>query len=397
MRRYSIFFLTAFILLIAACSTINVHHVENSNAMAMNDGIYYSLPKTVISIEVTVDKINKVKGPYSEFAAKYLGISNVISENSVSYSLENVKINSYSIPDPAQYYFVELPKCGHKKNAVLMQLSESEIINSINAPAETKTNNGTNTSIETTDELNMSPVQPFLSSSLSETFDTIIEKINLDTTVLMKKVVKRITVEKTEEQKAKEASDFIMKVKGEKFNIIRGFAEIAYSKESIEYMTQQLDKLETEYLNLFTGITVKHQQKYYFIFNPTYTETPIFTSLFRFSAKEGIVDTSNYHGDNVYMQIQRFGNTRVVSDFEKAKTDPKKKTHGYYYRIPEYANVSIYCNDKLKAESNLLINQFGAISELPIKKNLKVSYYPNSGSLKTVSTKKRWFHHFEHH
>jgi uncharacterized lipoprotein YehR (DUF1307 family) len=383
-------------LLIAACSTINVHHVENTKAKVMNDGVYYSLPKTMISVEVTVDKINKVKGPYSDYAAKYLGISNVISENSVSYSLANVKINSYSVPDPAQYYFVELPKCGHRKNAVMMQLSESGIINSINAPAETKPNSEANSAIETTDALNEPPSLTFLSSNLAETFDTSIVQVYLDTSFLTKKVIKRVTVEKTEEQKAKEASDLLMKIRGEKFNMIRGFAEVNYSKESIEYMTQQLDKLENEYLNLFTGITVKHQQKYYFVFNPSYTENTVSTPLFRFSAKEGILDTTNNHGDNVYLSIQRSGNTKVVADFEKAKTDTKKKKHGYYYRIPEYATVSIVCNDKIKAESNLLIDQYGAVSELPIKKSLKITYYPNSGSLKTVSYKKRWFHFWGH-
>ncbi|MGD0712275.1 MAG: DUF4831 family protein [Bacteroidales bacterium] len=397
MRRYSLYFLTTIALLIAACSTINVHHVENSKAAVMNDGIYYSLPKTVISVEVTVDKINKVKGPYSEYAAKYLGISNIIGENSVSYSLGNIKINSYSVPDPAQYYFVELPKCGHKKNAVILQLSESGIINSINAPGEMKSSNGVNPATEKTDELNEPPSLTFLSSGLAETFDTSIIPVYLDTTFLMKKVIKRITVEKTDEQKAKEVSDLIMKVKGEKFNMIRGYDEVNYSKESIEYMTQQLDKLETEYLNLFTGITVKHQLKYYFVFNPSYTENQVFTPLFRFSYKEGIVDTSNSHGENVYLHIQRSGNTKVVADFEKAKTDAKKKLHGYNYRIPEYTTVSILSNDKVKAETNILIDQYGAISELPIKKNLNISYYPNSGSLKTVAYKKRWFHFGGHH
>jgi hypothetical protein len=397
MRRYSLLFLTVIILLIAACSTINVHHVDNSKVAVMNDGIYYALPKTAISVEVTVNKINKVKGPYSEYAAKYLGISNVISENSISYSLENVKISSYSVPDPAQYYFIELPKCGHRKNAVMLQLSESGIINSINAPCEMKPTNETNLAIGTTDALNEPPSLTFLSSNIAETFDTTIIPVYLDTTFLMKKVIKRITFEKTDEQKAKEVSDLIMKVKGEKFNMIRGYAEVNYSKESIEYMTQQLDKLENEYLNLFKGITVKHQLKYYFVYNPSNAESTVFTPLFRFSSKEGIVDTSNANGDNIYLHIQRLGNTKVVADFEKAKTDAKKKTHGYYYRIPEYATVTVLSNDKVKAETNILIDQYGTISELPIKKNLKVSYYPNSGSLKTVSYKKTWFHFGGHH
>ena len=387
-NRYRICFLAFLMISATACSTINVRHVDNRGEPPKNDGLYYSLPKTAVTMEVTVNKISRIKGPYAAYADKYLGLSNIITENSISFSLDNIKMDSYSIPDPEQYYFVEIPKGCRKKNPVLLQLSEAGLVNGINNNDEIKSSiSAATSSVEISEDLNEPSAQFSVNSNLAESFDTIIEKVNLDTITIEKKVLKKILIEKTNEQKAKEAADFIMRVKEGKFNLITGFSEVNYSKESMEYMSVQLDKMETEYLNLFTGITVKRQLKYYFTFVPSYTENSIYMPVFRFSAKDGIIDTSGYKGDNVYIKIDRFDNTKPLSAFDNAKQNPKKKTHGFYYRIPDYAMVSVIYNDKVKADANILINQFGVVAELPAKKSLKILFYPNSGAVKSVEIK----------
>ena len=396
-KNYKTIFLFVFIIVLASCATINVHHLNTSGDKPKNGGVYYSLPKTVITVEVTLSKTYKVKGPYTAYAEKYLGLSNVITENSTTYDLAGIKLNSYSIPDPDQYYFVEVPRRCHKKNNVLLQLSESGIISNVNDYGEARANMKYDSVAHISSEELVEPTaQSFINSNLAESFDTLIEKVILDTITIEKKVLKKIFVEKTIEQKAKEAADFIMQAKEGKFNILTGFSEVNYSKESVEYMSNQLDKIEREYLNLFTGITVTHQLKYYFTYIPDSTENSIKLPLFRFSPKEGIVDTSSYYGDNVYLKIGRYNSTKQLAGFNEWKLNARQKTHGYYYRIPEYANVSMIYNDKIKAESNLLVDQFGVICELPVSKKLKASFYPNSGSLKTITIGKR-FHHFHHH
>ncbi len=398
MKKYKLYFVALLMIAITACSTINVKHVDAKSEIPKNDGIYYSLPKTAVTVEVTVDKIYKVKGPYFDYANKYLGLSNVISENSTTYNLDNIKLSSYTIPDPNQLYFVEVPNGCKKKNDVFLQLSESGIISGVNDFNEMKPVSGTvSSSVETQEDLSDPSAQMFINSNLAESFDTIIEKVNLDTITIEKKVLKKIMIEKTIEQKAKEAADYIMRVKESKFNLLSGYSEVNYSKESIEYMNDQMDKQEQEYLNLFTGITVKHKLKYYFTYVPSDIENEISTQLFRFSPKQGVVDTSSFYGDNVIMQIIPFGSTSQLESFNKVKQDPKKKTHGFYYRIPEYAKVSIILNNKVKEESNILIDQFGVVSELPANKKMKATYYPNSGSLKTIAFKKRKHYSFSHH
>lgn len=396
-KRYKVIFFAIVIIGLASCATLNVRHLDTTGEKPKNGGIYYSLPKTVVTIEVTLNKTYKVKGPYASYAQKYLGLSNIITENSTSYDLAGITLNSYSIPDPDQYYFIEVPKGCRKNNSVFLQLSESGIVSSINDYSDLKTFvKSDSLSHLSAEELVEPTAQSFINSNLAESFDTIIEKVNLDTITIEKKVLKKTFVEKTIEQKAKEAADFIMQLKEGKFNLLTGYNEVNYTQESIKYMTSQLDKMEEEYLNLFTGITVTHKMKYYFTYEPSYTNNTINLPLFRFSAKEGIVDTSSFYGDNVYVKIEKYNCTKQLASFNEWKANPKQKTHGYYYRIPEYAKVSMIYNDKVKAESNLLIDQFGAVCELPANKKLKASFYPNSGSLKSITLKKK-FHHFHRH
>ena len=204
-------------------------------------------------------------------------------------------------------------------------------------------------------------------------------------------------VEKSIEQKAKDAADLIMRTNEGKFNTLTGYSEVNYSKESLKYMCDQLSKMEKEYLNLFTGVTKKRQLKYYYTYVPAYTESIIYLPLFRFSTKDGIVDTAGYHGESVYIRIERSGNTKQTAIYEKAKINAKAKSHGFDYCIPEYAKVSMICNDKVRTESNILISQFGAVCQLPAGKKLRANFYPNSGSLNTIAVKNKGHHRFWHH
>jgi hypothetical protein len=117
-KRYKVIF-SAFVLIgFASCATISVRHLDTNGDKPKSGGVYYSLPKTIVTVEVTLNKTYKVKGPYSSYAQKYLGLSNIITENSTSYDLAGITLNSYSVPDPDQYYFVEVPKGCHENNSV---------------------------------------------------------------------------------------------------------------------------------------------------------------------------------------------------------------------------------------------------------------------------------------
>jgi len=64
--------------------------------------------------------------------------------------------------------------------------------------------------------------------SVFEKVDTIIRKINVDTMTVERQYYKRTMIEKTPEQKAQEAADFITKIKDNRFTLISGTSEVNY-------------------------------------------------------------------------------------------------------------------------------------------------------------------------
>jgi len=214
LRKFRAYFFATLMIVATSCSTsINVKHVSADSEKIKNEGVYYSLPKTVVTVEANISKIYKIKGPYADYASKLLGLTNVITENSSSYSLDNMKIDSYSIPDPDQYYFVEIPRSCHKRNSVLLQLSESGIITSINDLNKLNVKTNPSDTLEVQSDVITKPFNyAFVNSNQTATFDTIIQTINADTASFKKETIKKVYVEKTIEQKAKEAADYIMKI-----------------------------------------------------------------------------------------------------------------------------------------------------------------------------------------
>lgn len=366
------------------CSSINVVHIDKDKVPEKKQGYYYALPQTVLIINVSVRKTDKIKGPYSAYASKYLGLTNVITQNSTSYDISEVNISTYVEPDPDQYYFIRTK--GKFKDIInYLEFNEAGLINSINEP----NNNSTlNTSSQVNDDNAFQQIELFAKLSaennLYEKVDTIIEKVNLDTVTIEKKILKKTLVEKSMEQKAKDAADFLMQLKETKFHLLNGYNEVNYTKESIEYMNTQLDKMENEYLTLFSGLTVTHNLKFSFTYIPD--ENEVSRPLFKFSQKDGIISFTdeNIPGDTFFVNVFRNFEIEKLSYYfaNKEKTNGSKR--GIYYRIPQYSKVTISKSDQNYADVNLLIAQFGILTNLPPKKH-KVQFYPNTGAIKTIT------------
>jgi hypothetical protein len=384
------------VLLFSACSTINVSHVDSSSIVEKSEGIYYALPKTVVQVAVTVERTDVVEGPFSTYASKYLGLSDVITENKTSYAISSVNFDTYSIPDPEQYYFIETGKM--KKKHLMLNFGDYAILEGVNNGfAKWNERFAKDSTVSDLDDISQVPVQNFINPNIAEAFDTIIEKINLDSTVIVKKTLKKIYVEKTNEQKAKEAADFIMEVEQSRIALLTGYSEVNYSKETIEYMADKLEKLKVEYLNLFTGITVKHSQIYYFTYIPQTGYNEVNLPLLRFSDKYGICDTSDYKGESVYFNLRSSGSTTNLKDYELSRMYVKEKNTGISYRIPEKADLTLIYNDKQLATSQFMIAQLGAVSELQAKGIRSLSLDSESGSIEKIVYGKRGRFFFHHH
>jgi hypothetical protein len=372
------------IVLLTACqSSYNVVQVSPDALPSNRDGMFYALPRTFVNIEITITKTDYFKGPYAEFAERYLGLKGVEIQNFTRFEISDVTFKTYTEPDPEHYYFVEFGKRGFDKSALFtLGLTEAGLIQSVNEPAEKV--DVEKTSYSRSDYLiDNSKTFFFPGANVYEKVDTIIEQITVDTLIVEKQTLKRTLVEKTTDQKAREAADFINKIRDNRFNMITGFQEVAYEKATIQFMYESLEELEKEYVKLFTGLTTTSTLKYRFSYLPEGNVYNFSMPLFKFSSKHGIVMENHPYGEMVYVVVERGQNTVQLEPFVKKLSEIKRKKHGFYYRIPEYAKFSLKQGITTKAEATFLISQFGVIHSLPPGKS-KLLFYGNSGAVKTA-------------
>lgn len=388
MRKVFVMFLVIHLIFSGVSfSQINVIRVDNNAMPQTGEGCFYSLPRTVVKIEVRIDRIENYKGPYADYALRYLGLKNVVFTNSVEYKISDIAITTYPEPDPDQYYFVELGEKISKgeKPASLSLNNAGLILGTIPEARDTisKEDNVINHEESSTESAADAFGELFKYSadvSVFEKIDTIIKKINIDTMTLERQYLKRTMVEKSPEQKAKEAADFISKIKDNRFNLISGYQEVNYNQETLEFMDTQLKQLEKEYLKLFTGVnlhkTLIFSFKYIPLPNQINTEIP----LFKFLRTKGIVDLDEPGGKVITIKIQRVGNTTMVASYLN-RAEKETKVHGFYYRIPELARVMVKLDEFTQEETQCLINQLGLVTFLPANR-WKVRFHEETGGIK---------------
>ncbi|MCX6250975.1 MAG: DUF4831 family protein [Bacteroidetes bacterium] len=367
---------------------INVIHIDNNAQPEGKEGIFYALPRTIIRIDVTIDKIENYKGPYSEYALRFLGLKNVVIANSVEYKINSIRITTAAEPDPDQYYFLELGnRSGSKIATELLTLSEAGLIlGTIPEKKDTvaKTEKTTIAESPVISETDVFPEIFKYSADMNvfEKVDTIIRKVNIDTMTLERQFLKRTIVEKAPEQKAKDAADYITKIKDNRFNLVSGFQEVNYGKETLEYMDNQLKMLEKEYMKLFTGISQHKSLKFSYAYTPNPNQVNTEVPIFKFLKGKGLMDLDEPGGKIITIKVQRSGTTGSVAAYLK-RTGDKSKDHGFFYRIPELARVIVKFSENLTEETQCLVSQLGIVTYLPSDKG-KVQFYKETGGIKSL-------------
>ena len=375
-----LFIVTGYFL--TGCSMV-VDVVKISNTVEPNKkpGYFYALPHNYIKVEVVVDETELIKGPYADFSEKYLGLTNVIKSNSTNYEISEYKISSVAEPDPDQYYHVRVRNANcKKKNDFAMQLSESGLM--INTTANSDLVKADKPTVTTEEEGNVYPdiFKSYTDLNIFEKIDTIIEKVSIDSGIVEKITFMRSMVSKTPEQKAKEAADFIIKVKENRFNLISGFQEVNYDKETFKHMNDELEKMETEYRKLFTGISFTKKITYSFYYLPDEFKPIDSLVLFKFSKLKGVLDTTHSYGEEVYLKIIKSGITDTLKVYTDKMNELKTKKHGFYYRIADYADISVLYEGDKRINARFLIPQYGVVCSMPALFN-KYSYFPASGTI----------------
>ena len=79
-------------------------------------------------MDIWVERVDIVSGPYSEYASRLLGLDNVPRSNSTVYHITGASMSSFSEVDQEQFYYIRIPE--KNKNNIFLSLSPEGLMQS---------------------------------------------------------------------------------------------------------------------------------------------------------------------------------------------------------------------------------------------------------------------------
>lgn len=335
--------------------------VTKKIAAKSNDyGVTYSLPKTLLIVNVEVIKTTEKAAPYYRYAEKYLGVKNPLAEDKTTYQIGKLSLSSKGVPDADNTYIVEF-KPG--STAPYVCLTEEGLICSINAACEPA------------DE--QPPVHEDASAA-DHSGET-------DTSIFFEELLMAGSTARQAEVAARQ----IYRIHESRLNILTGEADnLPPDGEAMKLVIRQLEQQEKALTTLFTGSSSR-ESAYYDITLTPYEDLER-EVLFRFSDLLGIVDADDLAGTPVYIHLKASGRPAAPPP-DPRETEKKDKTmKGIIYNVPGKAGVEIQINRKTLFKGEVPVAQFGYRENLaPVmfedrKKPVKIYFYPQTGAIKEI-------------
>ncbi len=366
-------------------SQIKVYRVGNSNVVNYKDGIFYSLPRTLLKVDVIAELKEDIPGPLHAYAEKYMGLGEVIQSQKSSYKIKEVRISTFSQPDPEQSFFVQIDKKSKESKSLNLSLTKSGIIKSVNVANNFGQVNYEQIDVNLDTHNEKSLFNYFADHNYYKHIDTIIRRISIDTVSYERYFYNTSWLEKDLDQKAKEASEYIAKLRENRFLLLTGYQEVNYG-DGMQYMDGELKKMEKEYLSLFTGRSKKELLIKSFVYLPQKSASGN-QMVFKFSDSEGFLPKNSSHGRSVQIKIVPQQNSYAADSYAQSNaTDAESELSGYFYRIPEQTHIQLIYNGEVLHETQKLINQFGTVVQSPSLKS-EIEFDTETGIIKSIRLK----------
>ncbi|HAH25362.1 MAG TPA: hypothetical protein DCL77_16670 [Prolixibacteraceae bacterium] len=333
------------------------------------EGVVYSLPETGIRVHVKATRERFVHGPFSQYAQKMLGIDNVPQADADRWNMDEMQLEVFSEPDPDQV---------HKalgKAAQMVSLTESGILAGINTDM-----NIDKSILQTSSFLlkNLDQQSKFTDLSIWSYYSPA------DSTKKFK------MVSKNQEQKAAEAAETIFNLRNSRFALLTNADdEPLPDGKSFEIMTEELGRMEDNYLALFIGKSDKQSYEFSFDFVPGQKSVKgeVF---FRFSEDRGVLPKTDLSGRPIVIDVVKSEGLSTKQGALSASDNPFAGKSGLYYRMPGMAEIRIMDGSNQLATSRTAIAQFGTTAPIPediLDGNFKLEFFPNTGAVKSITEK----------
>ena len=340
--------LLAIVLMAIGISNAHAQYVITHAKIAMpgqQKGIYYALPRTVIQLDLMVDKTELVEGPYSDYAY-LIGATDIIQGDGIEYILKDVAMSTYAEADPNATFFVSM---NAKNDAQPFYLNSRGILEGVGMVGET------------TKEQVKTPVQVKVTSN-NKTF-----KYQYGSSGM-----------RSPDQQARAAAEMISRIREEKIKLLTGFQETAFTLDTYRQMYADLEAMENEYLSLFVGKRiVKTVVKTVYVTPKKGVPT---MTVGTFSNETGFTVGVAEGGVNVTVQLTSLNTTGSINQASQSAVESLSQDNKLFYRIPETANIKVNVDEETVLSCRATVAQLGAFTLAPLG-NTKMAFDPNTGQV----------------
>lgn len=330
------------------------------------EGVVYALPRTGISINVVARKAHYLPGPYQQYAERFLGLRGIKPQESETWEIVSLSTDLFTEADPNAIFKANTP-------SLIAQLPDG-IISGINT-AQT----AGNLFVEGNDFLTPEPplLFPFTDLSSEDFYDVMVDpatgKESFDV--------------KTNEEKAREAAEYIIKLRKKRsYTILDANNVVPEDGKGYEVFVAEAQRLEKEYVSLFAGKIIESKHSFSFTFVPG--ENSVKNEvLFRFSPERGVLPKTDVSGKPVLIEIIKDENTFAALDKQKKSDNPKAGSSGVFYRIPCAASIKLTDGLTTLYSGRLTIAQFGVIAPMPellLEGKHQILFNTQTGSIKQI-------------
>lgn len=289
-------------------------------------GIVYTLPNTALEVEVTATHKVARKGPFFQYAKKYLGASDVVKEDYETWTLTDVKVRPYGVPDTESQYLMQL----RPGALTYIEVDADGMLLAINKET------GSSVASRSRTQESQATVWPTGKEYL-------------------KFVDEEFVASKSSQKQAQILAEALMEVRESKLALTRGTADaMPADGKQMELMLASLGEQEDAMTAAFTGTVTSESVTRTFTYMPMEETKEI---LFRMSSFAGFAEADDLSGAPVYITVSDVVSPGMPID---AKGQPKKlPRNAVIYNIPGSALITLTADGHSYYEQEIQLAQFG--------------------------------------
>ena len=308
----------------------------------------YALPMTSVTVKVDIRQEVFFAGPYADFAKKMLNLT-APNQDYAHADVVRAQLIPHVEADPDACYTCDM------ESAALLALGAQGLVSlggrSVKEP-----------SWRFLPGLSADFKAGEITSTQKEVVQVEYKEVQTDTALISVPVEHRVLVEKTLEDKASDAADMILSLRKERLNIITGNTDANYSGAAMETALRELDRIEKEYLALFTGYSVVNTVTRVFEVIPSAQDKQYRYLVFRLS-DEGIVSAGS-QGTPYYLELD---SPKTAAE-EAPEQDRRRSKGSVYYRTPAVCKVALTRDGVQMLETRIPFYQLGKTGLLYLNK-----------------------------